>query len=329
MKAIKERETNSDEASREYQRGRHFLRNRSKENIQKATEKFKAAIEFDPAYARAWAGLADCYVSLNTTAYGDMPTAEAMRRADAAAKQALEIDSMLPEAHTSLGVINLKYNWDWAEAERQFKQAINLNPKYAPAHYWYSNLLVITGRQAEAITEGEIAKNLDTFSTVARMNYCRVLYYGRQYDKASGCLIDILNEDPRNVNAQYVLGFVYHQQGLQDEAVEVFQKLPETYQALKQVALGYSYGRAGRREEALMALGQVDELSRHTYVPPQDLAVIYLGLGDKDQTFTWLEKAYAERFSSLIYLTADPAFDSIRSDPRFEDLARRLNLRRT
>jgi tetratricopeptide (TPR) repeat protein len=164
------------------------------------------------------------------------------------------------------------------------------------------------------------------FSSSAHMNSCRAFYYGRQYEKAETCLNEILKEDPLNVNAKYVLGFVYQQQGLNDKAIAVFQQLPEINKVLKLVALGYSYGRAGRKEEARAILAETEEMSHHTYIPPHEMAVIYLGLGDKDNAFAWLEKAYHERFSSLIYFTVDPALDSLRSDPRFDDLARRLNL---
>jgi TolB-like protein len=325
-KSLTARDTKNDEAFQEYLRGRFYWKNRNKDNIQKAIEKFKAAIELDPAFARAYAGLADCYVLMNTSTYGSMPTDEAMNRARAAAKQALEIDNTLPEAHTALGVINLKYDWDWQEAERQFKQAINLNPDYAPAHYWYSNLLTITGRQAEAVAESTIDKHLDPFSPSTRVNSCREFYYGRQYDKAAACFNEILKEDPQNVIAQHALGFVYEQQGMNEEAIRIFENLPDTNRVLKIVALGYSYGRAGRKAEALRVLAEAEEISKHTYIPPFEFAVIYLGLGDKEHVFVWLEKAYEDRFATLIYLTVDPAFDNIRADPRFGDLARRLNL---
>lgn len=323
---LAEHETENEEAFRQYLRGRHLWKNRSKENIEKAIVKFKSAIEIDPAYARAHAGLADCYVLMNTTAYGNMATEEAMNRARASAKQALEIDNSLPEAHTSLGVVNLKYDWDWQGAEKRFLQAIRLDPNYAPAHFWYSNLLTITGRQSEAITQSSIAKKLDPLSPSTRTNFCREFYFGRQYDRALTCLDEIIKEDPENISAQRVLGFVYLQKGMNDEAIAIFEKIPEKNRALKAVALGYAYAKAGRRTPALQILTEVEQMSQHTYISPHEKAVIYLGLGERDQAFYWLNKACDERFAVLIYLTVDPAFDDLRSDPRFEKLARRLNL---
>ncbi|MGB8510758.1 MAG: protein kinase [Pyrinomonadaceae bacterium] len=319
-------DTENEDAYREYFRGRYLWRNRNKENIQKAVEKFNAAIALDASFAKAHAGLADCYVLMNSPAYGNMPTEEAMNRAKAAAKDALELDESLPEAHTSLGVVHLKYDWNWTEAESRFRRAISLDPDYAPAHYWYSHLLTITGRQSEAITESELARKLDPLSPLTRMNYCREFYFGRQFDRAATCLNEILAEDPSNVSAQRTLGFVYLQKGMNDAAIEIFEKIPETNRALKVVALGYAYARAGRRAEAFRILAEVEEMSRNAYIPPHERAVIYLGLDDKDHAFAWLNRACDEHFAAMIYLTVDPAFNVLRQDARFAELARRLNL---
>ncbi len=316
----------NEEALREYFRGRYLWRNRSKENIQKAVEKFNAAIALDPSFAKAHAGLADCYALMNSPAYGNMPTGEAMNRARAAARQALAIDNSLAEAHTSLGVVHLKYDWDWAEAESRFRHALSLDPDYAPAHYWYSHLLTVTGRQPEAVAESEQARRLDPLSPLTRMNFCREFYFGRQFDTAAACLHEMLREDPANVNAQRTLGFVYLQQGMNDTAIEIFEKIPDTNKALKMVALGYAYARAGRKAEARGILAEVEKMAAQTYIPPHERAVIYLGLDDKDRTFHWLNKACDERFATMIYLTVDPAFDTLRADPRFDALARRVNL---
>jgi serine/threonine-protein kinase len=319
-------DTENEEALREYFRGRHWWRNRNKENIQKAVDNFDAAIALDPAFARAHAGLADCYALMNSPAYGDMPTEQAMGRARAEAAQALEIDDTLPEAHTSLGVVRLKYDWDWAQAENSLRRALALGPGYAPAHYWYSTLLTITGRQAEAVRESDLARKLDPLSPLTHMNFCRQYYFGRQYDKAIECFNEMLNKDSANVSARRVLGFVYLQKGMNDQAVEIFEKIPDTNKALKVVALGYSYARAGRKAEALRILAEVENMSHSAYIPPHELAVLYLGLNNKDRAFDWLNKACDERFATMIFFTVDPAFDTLRQDPRFGEIARRLHL---
>jgi serine/threonine-protein kinase len=319
-------DTENRAAFLQYVKGRYYWSHRNRENILKAIDSFRAAIELDPSYARAYARLADCYVLLNTVAYGDMPTKEAMQRANWAALQALEIDDSLPEAHTSLGVISLKYNWDWQAAEREFKRAVSLDPDYAPAHYWYSNLLVVTGHEAEATAESEIAKGLDPVSPSVRINYCRAFYYARQHDRAESCLNDMLREDPNNDIARYVLGFVYVQRGMNAEAVGLFQDMYAKDRRLAAAGLGYAYGKAGRQADALRILEDVNELSKTAPLPPQEKAIIYIGLGDSENAFRWLDKACDERFASLIYLKADPVFDGLRADAKFDALARRINL---
>jgi eukaryotic-like serine/threonine-protein kinase len=319
-------ETNSEDAYQEYLRGSHFWRFRDQENIRKAINHFKKAIDLDPAFARAHAGLSACYALLNTTAYGDMPTAEAMNRAQASAQMALTIDPSLPEAHTALGLVNLKYFWDWRESEKEFQIALSINSEDASAHYWYSNLLTIIGRQSEAMQEAERARQIDPLSLVTQMNFCRQYYYDRRFDEAAGCLKEILKEDPSSISAKHVLGYVYYQLGQHDDAIRSFQELPDTSKTLKVVSLGYVYGRVGRQREALKELEELKQIAERGYVPPQEFAVIYLGLGNTDQVFFWLDKAHKERFAALAYLTADPAFDPIKGDPRFDELVAQMNL---
>ena len=317
------------EAFHEYLRGRYFWnqRNREKENMQRAIEFFRGAINIDPAFAQAYAGLADSYALSNLAAYGQMPTKEAMTRAIAAAKQALQIDSSIPEAHNTLGMIKLKYEWEWDQAENEFKEAIKLNPDYAPAHHWYSNLLIITGRPNEGLAESEIARNLDPFSSVAHINYCRAFYFTHQYDRAATCFNELLKESPDDPGALYVLGFIYQQKGMNDEAIRLFRRLYEQNKRLWIAPLGYTYGRAGRRAEAYRILAEAETLEKEKYLPPMEKAVIYIGLGDHEQAFFWLERSYEERFSSLTYLTVDPVFASLRHDQRYADLVRRLKLK--
>jgi eukaryotic-like serine/threonine-protein kinase len=325
-KLLQTRQTAQTEAFHEYLRGRYYWNRRDKANIQLAISHFERAIKLDPAYARAYTGLADSYILLTSVFYGQMQTKEAVTNARAAVKQALEIDSLSPEAHTSLGIIKLNHDWDWEGARDEFKRAIALNPGYAPAHYWYSNLLILTGQAGEGVAESEIARELDPLSPSMNLSRCRTRYWTRQYDSAARCFEEMLQKDPANVRARYILGLVYRAQGRSEKAIDIFEKLYKEDQSLAAAALGYTYGRLGKKDEALRILAQARELAQQTYMPPQEIALIHLGIGDHDKAIELLEKAYDERFAYLIYLTVEPLFDPLHGDARFADLVRRLNL---
>ena len=316
-------QTESPDAYRLYLRGRHYWYKRDKDNIQKAIDYFKQATEMDPLFALAWTGLADSYAQLPTVAYGAVPTSDAMPMAKAAARKALEIDPVLCEAHVSLGVVKLRYDWDWQGAEREFKRAIELNPENASAHFWYANLLNVTGRPHEAIVESERAREIDPFSPLVIMNLGRTYYRARNYDRAIRHLERAVAEDPKNSSALYVLGYVYLKKGMYEEAVTIFEKISSTNKWLAAAPLGHSYAKLGKKAQALKIL---DEMNGKKDVPSQERAIIYIGLGDNDRAFLWLEEAYKERFGPLISLTSDPIFDSLRPDPRFAELARKINL---
>jgi TolB-like protein len=307
--------------------GRHFWRLRDKENIKKAIGHFLEAVKEDPLYAQAYAGLADCYVLMNTVHYGEMSTEEAMTKADWAAKQAVALDDTLPDAHTSLGLVHIKFNWDWAAAEVELKRAIAIDPQYAPARYQYSNLLAITGRFNEAVAESELARNLEPFSSAAKMNYCRTFYFAHDQGHALPCFEGLVREDPDNKNHRYMLALVYLSKGVYPEAINVLEKLYVEDRRLAGSALGYAYGVAGRRGDALRVLKEMEQLhTDESYIPPQEFAIIHMGLGDKDKAFAFFGQAAAERFGPLAYVAVEPLFDSIRTDPRFADLLRQLNL---
>jgi serine/threonine-protein kinase len=316
-------QTESPEAYKLYLLGRHYWYKRDRENIQRAINYFKQATEIEPLYAQAWAGLADSYVMLPTVAYGAVPTGDAMPKAKAAARRALEIDPALCEAHVSLGVVKLRYEWDWQEAESAFKRAIEINPENASAHFWYANLLNVTGRPQEAIAESERALEIDPFSPLVSMNLGRAYYRARDYDRAIKHFKRTLADDPKNSSASYVLGYVYLQKGMYREAVQIFEEMSSRNKWLAAAPLGYAYARVDRKEEALKIL---DEMDKKRDLPSQERAIVYLGLGDHDRAFHWLEEAYKERFGPIISLTSDPIFDALRPDPRFADLARRINL---
>jgi tetratricopeptide (TPR) repeat protein len=317
-------QTESAAAYRLYLLGRHYWYKRDETNIRLAINYFKRATEIDPLFALAWAGLADSYSQLPTVAYGSVPTGEAMPMARAAAKKALEIDPDLCDAHVSLGMVKLRYEWEWQGAESEFRRAIELNPESAPAHFWYANLLGVMGRPAEALAESERAKELDPFSPLVVMNLGRAYYRARDYDRASDYLERVVAEDPKNSSALYVLGYVYLSKGMNEEALKVFEKVSAANEWLGAAPLGHTYGRLGRRAEALKIL---DKMGGKKDLPAMERAIVYIGLGDNDRAFEWLTQAYRERFGSLIALTCDPIFDSLRPDPRFAALAAEMNLK--
>jgi tetratricopeptide (TPR) repeat protein len=306
--------------------GRYYWNLRDRANIQRAIAYFDQAIKLDPLYAKAYAGLADSYVLLNLNAYGTLSTKEAMIRARAAAKEALKYDDTLAEARTSLGVVKLKYEWDWQGAEREFQQAIGIDPEYVPAHYSYSNLLVVMKRFDEAVRESELAREIDPFSPIVTLNLGRTYYYMRDYEKAAAYFNEMLKRDAGDIRPTYMLGLVYLQTGRYDEAIRLYEKLYATEPIFAAAPLGFAYGKTGRISDALNVIKKLDELSGDPHIPPQEKAIIYIGMNDKDKAIEFLQKSYDEKFSSLINLTTEPLFDDLRPDPRFADLARRMNL---
>ena len=311
------RYTENIEAYNLYLKGRYFWNKRTEDDLKKGIEYFKQAVEVDPNYALAYAGLADCYIVLPFYA-GYLPE-EAYPRARTVALKALELDSMLAEAHISLAAVKNWYDWDWPAAEREFKRAIELNAGLATAHHWYAELLKNIGRIDEAITEIRRAHELDPLSTIINRNSGVYLYYARQYDDAIEQFRKTLEIDSGHINTYDYLGWTYLKKGMFKEAKEVFQRA-------KSPALAYACTALGNRDEALAVLDDFKKISSQQYVDPFIFAIIYLGLGEIDKTFEALEKAYQERSANLVdRIYVDPLFDRIRSDPRFKSLMKKLN----
>lgn len=328
-KLLAQRPTQNHEALTEYYRGHDLWEKRNKDNFPEIMAHYQRAVELDASYARAYAGLADCYVQMNSPAYGNMSSRDALNKAKYMATRAIELDDSLPEAHTSLGVVLFKFEWNWPEAEKEFRHAIELKPNYAWAHYWYSQLLSVTGRADEAIAQSRTAADLAPFSTAAGNGLCRAFYLARQYGAAESCYGELLGRDRDNVNANYLLSYVYLKQGRYAEAIRILEKIyakDKDKQRLAAAPLGFAYGKNGEAGKALKILEDMEEMSKTVYVPPQERAIIYIGLGNNDKVFYWLEKSYDEHFSTLNFLTAEPIYEDIRSDPRFAPLARRINL---
>jgi tetratricopeptide (TPR) repeat protein len=233
----------------------------------------------------------------------------------------------LAEPHAALGYIEATYDWDWLGAEREFKRAIEINPNYATAHSWYRTLLEVTGRLDEAVAEAKRAQEADPLSLIASTVAGRTFYFARRYDQAIELLRKTLEMDPNFVRAHWYLGMAYEQVGRHEEAVAECQKaLSLGSEPAAVAALGHAYAVSGKRAEAQKVLAELQDLSKRRYVDPYDIALIYMGLGDKSQTLEWLAKAYVDHSFHLTWIKVDPQLDSLRVEPRFQDLLRRVGL---
>lgn len=315
--------TDNTEAYQLYLKGRYFLNKSTEEDFKKSIDYFKQALEKDPNYALPHAGLADAYAQLGN--YGLIQMNESYPRARSELIRALEMDEKLGEAHASLGFILMNYYWDWGEAEKRFKRAIELNPNYAMAHNWYSQELSFRGRSQEAIGEAKRAQDLDPLSLWTNSNIGFVSYLARQYDQAILASQKTLELDPNFAVAHMIIGLSYVQKKMYDEAVSELQKGRSNPDS--RALLAYAYAVAGKRNEALKVLDDLNQVSKQKYVSPFPIAVAYVGLGENDRAFEALEKAYAERSWGMGMLAVNAVFDPLRSDPRFSALLGRVNLR--
>lgn len=318
------RYTENTEAYQAYLRGRFFWARDRPDMLRKAIEYFQQAIKIDPDYALAYSGLADSYSGLGNVRVGVQPPNEVMPQAKAAALKALELDDTLAEAHASLGSIRMRYDLDWSSAEKEYKRAIELNPTDARMHQWYASLLSARGRHDEAIAEIERAKELDPVSVVINSVSGMYLFHARRYDEAIVAFSKTLEMDPSYGHARGYLGAIYEQKGMFQEAIEAFKKNVETNREMNLQPLGHAYALAGKRAEAVAILDELKEMSKQRYVPAYFMAVVYTGLNDKTRAIEWLQKGYDERSGGLIFINVDPRFDVLRSDPRFQDLLRRM-----
>jgi len=308
-----------------YLKGRYFWNKRSPEALKKAIEYFQQAIELDRGYALAYVGLADTTAILPE--YGSISEAEVLPKAKQAALKALELDGTLAEAHDILGLIS-QYEYQWSAAEREMRRAIELKPEYPSAHHRYAILLRAMGRLEEALAEAERARQLDPTSLVINGAAAGALVDARRYDQAIEQAKKTLELDPGFWLPHELLAIVYIEQGRYAEAVAEFERPgPSSALPSRQAGLaGYAYAMSGRRAEALRVLAELEERSKGGFVPSSARALIYIGLGDKDQAFGWLDKAYAELDWRLRELKVQPLYDSLRSDPRFTRLLKQVHL---
>jgi len=309
-----------------YLKGRYYCNKRSEEGMTKSIEYFKQSIEIDPAYALAYAGLADSYIVLGEWAI--YPSKEVYPKAKAAALKALEIDDGLAEAHNALAMIKRDYDWDWSSAEKEFKRAIELNPNYPTAHQWYAEYLSGMGRHEESIAEIKRAQELDPLSLIINTVSGYVFYFARQYDLAIEQCQKTLDLDSTFIPAHYFMGLSYEQKGMYEEAIEELKKgvTVSKESPLLEATLAHVYALAGKRSKAQEILEELKKRSKKKYVFPSGIALIYCGLDEKDQAIKWLEKDYNERSSGMVMLKVDPMLDNLRSDPRFNALLKKIGL---
>ena len=305
-------------------KGRSYWNQRSEAGIKKAIEQFNAAIQADGSYAEAYSGLADSYTALGYFSYLD-PN-DAFPRAKAAADKALELDPTLAEAHSSLGYYNLYYAWDWKESEKEFRRSIALNPNYATAHEWYSVYLLAMGRPDEAMVEIRRAQQLDPLSPLINTDVGFQFYYNKRYDEAIQQLRNTLQTDPKFPLAHLWLGRAYQQKGMYEEAISEYRQTDTSWPewVVSLAAIGNVEGIAGKKSEAREMLSKLNTLSEVKYVTPYGTALLYAGLGDKIQTFNWLDKAVQGRSHWLVWMRLDPRWDDVRADPRFKEVVRRV-----
>jgi TolB-like protein/DNA-binding winged helix-turn-helix (wHTH) protein/Tfp pilus assembly protein PilF len=309
-------------------KGRYFWNKRTADGLKKAADYFNEAIEKDPNYAQAYAGLADSYALLGDWEYGILAPKEAYPRAKAAATKALELDSTLGEAHISLAFCLDGYDWDWESAGREFRRGIELNPGYATGHHWYAWHLTALGRNGEAVAEMKEAESLDPLSLIISADLAEELLIAHRYDEAIKQSRKTMDLDPRFAVAHYELGQAFVEKHMYNEAIAELQKAIALSGGSTTCTsnLAYAYAVSGMKNEAVRILDDLKNRSSHSFSNAPEIALVYVGLDEKDQAMAWLEKAYSERFNPGVLLR--PAFDPLRSDPRFQNLLRRIGLSR-
>lgn len=323
---LTKRYTEDAEAYRLYLKGRYHWNKRTPDGVQKAIEYFQQALEKDPAYSLAYAGLADTYAYLSF--FNVIPSRQAMPKAKAAAAKALEIDHDLAEAHVSLGYVSFTYEWDWLAAGKHFEQALALNPAYSRAHTFYAFYLSSLGRSEEALAAAKRALDLDPASPAVSHSLAVQLYLARKFDRASKQAHDTLEMDANFAVSYAVLGEAYLSKGMYREGLSALEKYSRLSRggAAALALLGYLHARSGERKKSLEMIEELKAASKQSFVPALFIALVYAGLEDKDQAFSWLDKAYEERFNRLAYLKVEVLWDPLRSDPRFTDLLRRVGI---
>ena len=306
-----------------YLQGRYALNKRTIEGFQRAQTFFRRAIATDPTYAPAYSGLAESQIVL--ASYGISAEASVLE-AGSEAKKALAIDETLAQPHAILALIAQNHDWNWDQAEHEYRLAIASDPNYATAHHWYGLGLAVRGKFEDSFREIEIAQHLDPFSVAIRSQLGENLYFARRYDEALNKLSEALEMEPNFAPARAVRGLVYEQKGMWKEALSDLETARQLDNSPRTVSfLAEAYALAGNKERGRELLGELQNRAKHEYVSSLYPALIFAGLGDRDEAFSGLEKACQERTPDLIGLNA-AIYDPLRSDPRFQDLMRRVGL---
>jgi TolB-like protein/Tfp pilus assembly protein PilF len=328
-KGLTKNYTESNEAYQMYLKGRFYWNKRTNESMHRSVDYYKQAIEADPTFALAYSGLADTYnlISAPEAGGGDEWPNDALPKAKAAALKALEIDPSLAEAHVSLAHPLYYYDRDFVAAEREFKKAIELNPRYAVAHHWYAVFLSVSGRFDEALAEIRLAQELDPLSLSINAWVGWILSLAGQDEQATEQLLKTKEMDPSFRVTLHRLALVYADRGMLDKAIAEAKELTRVSDGrLGVLSLAYIYAQAGMRREALEQVDKMVEMSKHSFVSSASIGMVYALLGDKDAAFKWLERANEEHDLLVLRVKHDPRFRSLRGDPRLDDLAKRMNL---
>jgi serine/threonine protein kinase/tetratricopeptide (TPR) repeat protein len=325
-KKLTKRHTKNDEAYRIYLKGRHYWNRWTEEGFYKAIEYFQQAVEIDPRYALAYTGLADSYVLLGWNSY--LPPAQAFPNGKAAAQTALQIDPDLAEAHTSLAALLWLHDWQWEEAQREFKRSLELGPTYATGNHWYAEYVMTMGRHEDVMARMKNGQELDPLSLIINVAVGWALYFARRYDEAIEQLRRTVELDPNYPVTYWILGLVLRKTGRYELAIIEGEKGVKLSggSPMMRAALAHTLGAARRSLEAGQILDDLTILANQKYVAPYFFAGIHVGLGENDRALEYLEKAYEEHSNWLIYLHIDPSMDELRDDPRFQDLLRRVGL---
>ncbi len=315
----------SPEAHDLYLKGRYYWNQRTPAGFWKGIEAFRQAIEKDPNYAQAYAGLADCYILLGPN--DALPAGEVYPLARSAALKALQIDDGLAEAHSSLGFVMLLYDWNPAQAEKEFRRAIELNPNYPTAHHWYAYDLAALKRPEEAVAEIRRALDLDPLSPIINTDLGQILLLAHRNDEAIAQCQKTIALDPQFTWSYWYLGLLYEQKGMYDQAFDALVKsIPDSSDTPRGKAFRAAYRASGIKGFWQERLAMLEQQSKDRYISPYTFAVSYARMGQEEKTLESLEKAFEERYPSMVFLQIEPVFDSLRTTPRFQNLIRRTNL---
>jgi len=325
-KRLTRHHTENAEAYRLYLKGRHHWNKWTEEGFYKAIEYFRQAVDTDPSYALAYIGLADSYVLLGWNSY--LPPHEAFPKGKAAALAALKLDPDLAEAHAPLAAVLWLHDWQWHEAEAEFKRSLELCPTYATANHWYAEYVMTMGRHGEAMARMKKTQDLDPLWLIINVAVGWALYNARRYDEAAEQLRLTIELDRNYPMTYWILGLLLRKTGRYDLAIAEGEKAIRLSggSPLMRAALAHTFGTAGKTTEARQILEDLTKLAKQKYVASYIFAGIHIGLGENDRAIDYLEKSYEEHSHWLIYLRIDPGMDGLRDNPRFQDLLRRVGL---